>query len=166
MASQQRREPEQRPGHPQGGALFTRARLQDLVRSTIPGERMDPLVESALVKLAESFTLEVAGCAAELAAHRRSAALSTADIQLYLARNYNMAIPGFSDGHSRAAAAAAEPADDAAEQGEGTAANVHATSRILHPTLAHQSRAAHAVRASIQAASGHLAGAPPPAHHR
>lgn len=111
--------------------------------------------------MAESFVVEVSSHAAELARHRASRVVEPKDIQLYLGmplgfpssradrppvleREYDLGLPGFVDGEERTA-----------------------LRRMPHPTVGHQTRAAHAARAASTAASHPPAAAyrPPGAPH-
>lgn len=108
--------------------LLSRAKLGELVASVAPGERLEPAVEMALMKMAESFLVEVSQSAAELARHRHSNAIEPRDIHRYLEREYDMGLYGYVDSEERGG-----------------------STKVVHPTVGHQTRNAHATRAASSA---------------
>ena len=61
--------------------LLTVTKLRELLSSVAgASEQMDPIVESALLRLADDFVADVAKAASELAMHRRSEALEPRDL--------------------------------------------------------------------------------------
>ncbi len=78
----------------QNQPLLSSNSLRALLASVAENETMDPLVESALVRMADEFTADVCKAAVELAAHRRSQVIQPKDVLFVLANDYNIDIPG------------------------------------------------------------------------
>ncbi|KAL7747816.1 Transcription initiation factor TFIID subunit 12 [Sorochytrium milnesiophthora] len=76
-------------------AVVGKRKLQDLVQSIDPYERLDVEVLDAMLELADEFIESVTMFAAQLAKHRGSKTLEVKDLQLHLERNYNIRVPGF-----------------------------------------------------------------------
>lgn len=69
---------------------------------------MDPLVETALLRMADEFAVDVCKAAVELASHRRANVLSVKDVAFVLDNDYNITVPGFDvDGAAGGSAVAA-----------------------------------------------------------
>ena len=68
--------------------IFTKKKLQDLVREVDPNEKWDKEVEEMLLQIAEVFIIEsVVTAACQLAQHRKSSTLEVQDVQLHLERS-------------------------------------------------------------------------------
>ena len=78
-------------------------------------EVMDPLVETALLRMADEFAVDVCKAAVELAAHRRSNVLSVGDVAHVLENDYNICVPGF----ERDATASGGAGDETSGGGQG-----------------------------------------------
>eukprot|EP00455_Lapot_gusevi_P042806 TRINITY_DN5133_c0_g1_i6.p1 TRINITY_DN5133_c0_g1~~TRINITY_DN5133_c0_g1_i6.p1 ORF type:complete len:146 (-),score=14.20 TRINITY_DN5133_c0_g1_i6:52-435(-) len=76
--------------------IIGRKRLQDLVDSIDPNEKLDPDVEQILLEMANEFIDNVATNAAALAKHRGSNSISVKDVQLHLDKYWDIRVPGFS----------------------------------------------------------------------
>lgn len=136
--------------NPASMPLFSRQKLHELMAASVPGslhggtnpagmyggpDRVDPAVEVALVKIAESFVAEVSKAAADLALHRKAKAILPKDVLFHLKTEYGMVFPGL-------------PGMNSTEEDE------RKLSRLPSTTGAHQARTSHATRAAMASASG------------
>lgn len=80
--------------------LLDRSRIQDLVNEVDPNQELDEDVQNLLLEIADDFIEKTINTSCQIAQHRNASTLETSDVQLCLERNYNMWIPGFSDGNS------------------------------------------------------------------
>ena len=97
---------------PSTGSLLSSARLQELLisvagsTSSYPSntkpdknqeERLDPIVETALLRMADEFAVDVVKAAVEVAAHRRSACLQLKDVRAVVEGDYYLNVPRLKD---------------------------------------------------------------------
>jgi transcription initiation factor TFIID subunit TAF12 len=75
--------------------LLSKRKLQDLVKSIDPDERLEPDVEELLMEVADEFIDSVLQQSCKIARHRRGQMLEVRDVQLHLERNWNIRIPGY-----------------------------------------------------------------------
>eukprot|EP00252_Welwitschia_mirabilis_P003145 TRINITY_DN1322_c0_g1_i1.p1 TRINITY_DN1322_c0_g1~~TRINITY_DN1322_c0_g1_i1.p1 ORF type:complete len:320 (+),score=73.18 TRINITY_DN1322_c0_g1_i1:665-1624(+) len=75
--------------------ILSKQRVQDLIAQIDHGEKLEPALEDILVEIAEDFFNSMASFGCSLAKHRKSDTLEPKDILLFLERNWNMSIPGF-----------------------------------------------------------------------
>ena len=76
--------------------LLSKRKLQDLVKSIDPDERLEPDVEELLMEVADEFIDSVLQQSCKIARHRKGQMLEVRDVQLHLERNWNIRIPGYS----------------------------------------------------------------------
>lgn len=76
--------------------LLSKRKLQDLVKSIDPDERLEPDVEELLMEVADEFIESVLQQSCKIARHRKGQMLEVRDVQLHLERNWNIRIPGYS----------------------------------------------------------------------
>jgi histone H3/H4 len=76
--------------------LLSKRKLQDLVKSIDPDERLEPDVEELLMEVADEFIDSVLQQSCKIARHRKGQMLEVKDVQLHLERNWNIRIPGYS----------------------------------------------------------------------
>ncbi|POW01305.1 hypothetical protein PSHT_12615, partial [Puccinia striiformis] len=81
--------------------IISKRKIQELVESIDPSERLETEVEDLLLELADEFIDSVTRFSCQLAKHRKSDRLETKDIQLHLERSWNIRIPGFSNDEIR-----------------------------------------------------------------
>ncbi|KAK8951369.1 hypothetical protein KSP39_PZI004733 [Platanthera zijinensis] len=79
-----------------GNQILSKRSIQELVAQIDPSEKLEPEVEDVLAEIANDFVESITTAACSLAKHRRSTTLEAKDILLYVERNWNMALPGFS----------------------------------------------------------------------
>ncbi|CAH0560074.1 unnamed protein product [Brassicogethes aeneus] len=77
------------------GQVFTKQRLQDLVRDTDPSLNLEEEVEEVILSYVDQFVDRCLKGAAMIAKNRRVNTIEVKDVQLFLNRNYNMWTPGF-----------------------------------------------------------------------
>ncbi|CAH7668868.1 transcription initiation factor TFIID subunit A-domain-containing protein, partial [Phakopsora pachyrhizi] len=77
--------------------IVSKRKIQELVESIDPSERLEAVVEDLLLELADEFIDSVTRFSCQLAKHRKSDRLETKDIQLHLERSWNIRIPGFAN---------------------------------------------------------------------
>jgi transcription initiation factor TFIID subunit TAF12 len=75
--------------------LLSKRKLQDLVKSIDPEERLEPDAEELLMEVADEFIDSVLQQSCKIARHRRGQMLEVRDVQLHLERNWNIRIPGY-----------------------------------------------------------------------
>jgi transcription initiation factor TFIID subunit 12 len=75
--------------------LLSKRKLQDLVKSIDPDERLEPDVEELLMEVADEVIDSVLQQSCKIARHRRGQMLEVRDVQLHLERNWNIRIPGY-----------------------------------------------------------------------
>jgi transcription initiation factor TFIID subunit 12 len=76
--------------------ILSKPKLRELVRQIAPNERLEPDVEEVLIEIANDFLENMVASGTALARHRQSDTLEIKDIALYLERNWDMKIPGYS----------------------------------------------------------------------
>ena len=76
--------------------LLSKRKLQDLIKSIDPDERLEPDVEELLMEVADEFIDSVLQQSCKIARHRKGQMLEVRDVQLHLERNWNIRIPGYS----------------------------------------------------------------------
>lgn len=76
--------------------LLSKRKLQDLVKSIDPDERLEPDVEELLMEVADEFIDSVLQQSCKITRHRKGQMLEVKDVQLHLERNWNIRIPGYS----------------------------------------------------------------------
>ncbi|KNZ44351.1 hypothetical protein VP01_924g3 [Puccinia sorghi] len=90
--------------------IISKRKIQELVESIDPSERLETEVEDLLLELADEFIDSVTRFSCQLAKHRKSDRLETKDIQLHLGkipkhvfreRSWNIRIPGFANDEIR-----------------------------------------------------------------
>ncbi|MBW0468066.1 hypothetical protein O181_007781 [Austropuccinia psidii MF-1] len=81
--------------------IISKRKIQELVESIDPSERLESEVEDLLLELADEFIDSVTRFSCQLAKHRKSDRLETKDIQLHLERSWNIRIPGFANDEIR-----------------------------------------------------------------
>lgn len=81
--------------------IISKRKIQELVESIDPSERLETEVEDLLLELADEFIDSVTRFSCQLAKHRKSDRLETKDIQLHLERSWNIRIPGFANDEIR-----------------------------------------------------------------
>lgn len=79
-----------------GNQILSKRSIQELVAQIDPSEKLEPEVEDVLAEIANDFVESITTAACSLAKHRRSTTLEAKDILLYVERNWNMSLPGFS----------------------------------------------------------------------
>lgn len=153
--------------------IMNGTQLLELVNSISPNEKIDPTVKQALIKLAESFVLDVTSKSADLARHRHSKAIEQRDIALYLEREWDMTFPPSASSSARlnnssssTTAASAETVQQ--RQIQRNIAVTHAigtkSSTRMTPSSSHISRNSQATRIANSAAAllHSTNGTPPP----
>eukprot|EP00301_Raphidiophrys_heterophryoidea_P027026 c9448_g1_i1.p2 GENE.c9448_g1_i1~~c9448_g1_i1.p2 ORF type:complete len:126 (+),score=42.22 c9448_g1_i1:151-528(+) len=75
--------------------MLSKKRFADLLKEICPEAKMDGEVEQALSEIADEFIESVTTHACQLARHRNSDILEARDIQLHLAKNWDLRVPGF-----------------------------------------------------------------------
>jgi transcription initiation factor TFIID subunit 12 len=69
-------------------------RIADLVKSIDPNYTIDPEAEEQVLQLADDFLDKVTRQAARLAQHRGSSVVDVQDLQIVLAKNFGIVVPG------------------------------------------------------------------------
>lgn len=86
---------QQQQSQSQTSTLLSPMRLRELLASVAENEAMDPLVETALLRMADEFAMDVVRAAVELTAYRRSSVLAPKDILHVLKSEHGMQIAGW-----------------------------------------------------------------------
>lgn len=87
-SQQQQQQQSQAP--PVSNQILTKQKLYEIMETCVPGERLEPIVESFLIKMSEDFVAKVTMAGADLARHRRSSILEARDVQLHLEKHWDL----------------------------------------------------------------------------